>query len=106
MRGGWLIGTAALLAVCVAPLRAEEPVTVESLDRPVQLLGFWFAAPASASSPIAPAVVMLHGCGGAYDRAGRLSERLRGYAKLLDDHGVHALVLDSLTPRGEREICT
>jgi dienelactone hydrolase len=50
--------------------------------------------------------VLLHGCGGPYDADGRLSRRMREYAKLLNEHGMHALVLDSLTPRGEKELCT
>jgi dienelactone hydrolase len=89
---------------------AQELVSFDSLDRPVRLLGHWFAAPAvGASSGAAPAVVLLHGCGGPYRRDGRggqLSERMREYARLLNDHGSHVLVLDSLTPRGERELCT
>ena len=80
-----------------------------SLDRsggqPVELLGFWFAAPATITTP-APAVVLLHGCGGTYNRQGRLSERALDYARLLNEHGMHALVVDSLTPRGEKELCT
>ena len=31
---------------------------------------------------------------------------MRSYAALLNAQGAHALVLDSLTPRGEKELCT
>lgn len=102
----WIIGAAMLL--CGASLaQAQERVIVTSLDRsggqPVELVGFWFAA---HGAPAAPAVVLLHGCGGTYDQHGALSARALEYARLLNDHGVHALVLDSLTPRGEKELCT
>src|SRR4051794_24975878 len=99
----------ALAMLCCASLAlAQERVTLPSLDRrdgePVALIGFWFAAPAITTS--APAVVLLHGCGGTYNREHELSERTREYVRLLNEHGMHALVLDSLTPRGEKELCT
>ncbi len=90
---------------------ANSPATVEvpSLDRgadgAIRLPGRWFPAPGAER---APAVVMLHGCGGAWSSAdpGRLAQRYRDYARLLNREGVHALLIDSLTPRGERELCT
>ena len=50
--------------------------------------------------------MLLHGCGGAYDARGRLSQRLVEYSALFNEQGWHALVLDSLKSRGERELCT
>jgi dienelactone hydrolase len=102
-RGAFLTALLCLPALAFAQQRVE----LDSLDRdaagaPVRLVGDWF--PASMSP--APAAVLLHGCGGAYDRRGRLGERMRDYAALLNAQGVHALMLDSLGPRGEREICT
>ena len=100
----WCIAAAML---CASPAHAQVRVTLPSLDqvagRPVALIGFWFGA--ATASP-APAVVLLHGCGGTYNRQGALSERSLEYARLLNDHGMHALVLDSLTPRGEKQLCT
>jgi len=86
-------------------------VEVPSLDlragQPLPLLGHWFAAAPGAKVPgRAPAIVLLHGCGGAYGRKGELSERMQDYSQLLNAEGWHVLVLDSLTPRGERELCT
>lgn len=69
---------------------------------PLELPGFWFQARAAQ----APAVVLLHGCGGPYGRGGRLGERMVEYAQWLNAQGLHALVLDSLTPRGETQLCT
>lgn len=51
-------------------------------------------------------MVLLHGCGGTYDREGELSARALDYARLLNAHGMHAPVVDSLTPRGETQLCT
>jgi dienelactone hydrolase len=96
----------ALLLWC-ASAAAQQRVDVPSLDASngtaLSLPGHWFAAHATAR---APAWVLLHGCGGPYDADGRVSRRMRDYAKLLNEHGMHALVLDSLTPRGEKELCT
>ena len=85
----------------------EANVLIPSLDQtrgsPLLLPGFWFPVETSAR---APAVLMLHGCGGPYNRSGKLSVRMKNYAKLLNEEGFHVLVTDSLTPRGERELCT
>ena len=108
----WLIPlcfrfAAIVLAPGVSVAQAEERVTFASLDKTasgetVQLIGQWFPAPRAPG----PAVLMLHGCGGLNNATGQLSARMRGYAGWLNEQGFHALVLDSLTPRGERELCT
>ncbi len=49
---------------------------------------------------------MLHGCGGAYDNQGKLAARHQMWGAYFADHGYTALMLDSFTPRGVREICT
>lgn len=96
-----------LVAACTAP--AQTRVELPSLDRrdgaAVNLRGHWFAAAASEGAP-RPAVLLLHGCGGAYDSKGALTSRLREYAAIFNAEGWHALVLDSLTPRGVNELCT
>lgn len=98
-------------AACVQaaePLPAAQPVSVPSLDapqgKPVVLPGHWFRAPAAAAS--APALVMLHGCGGPGAPGGAPDARARALIHRLLPAGVHALVLDSFTPRGERQVCT
>ncbi len=62
--------------------------------------------PALVTNGARPALVLLHGCGGAFGRGLQLAERYTELASRLADMGVQALVLDSLTPRGERELCT
>ena len=91
---------------------AAQPmaVPVPSLDAPagqaVVLNGQWFSAAAVATAAPAPAMVLMHGCGGQFDRDGHLAERYTGLAARLNRMGVHVLVLDSFTSRGVKEICT
>lgn len=97
----------ALAATLPTAAVAQERVSFPSLDgagrAPVVLTGFFFAAPGAAR---APTVALFHGCGGAYDRQGGLGQRMRDYAALFNGRGMHALVVDSLTPRYEKELCT
>ena len=92
-------------ALTQAPLALVEFASLDQPGgRPVTLKGFWLPAPSGTARN--PAVALFHGCGGALDKNGQLGQRLRGYAALLNQQGLHALVVDSLTPRGERELCT
>lgn len=92
------------LAGVGAPERILIPSQDEPGGQPVMLQGWWYRA--ATADPAAPAVLMLHGCGGMLDRTGRPSVRSRDYAALLNEKGWHALALDSLSPRGEKELCT
>ncbi|MFY7864540.1 dienelactone hydrolase family protein [Roseateles sp.] len=98
-------------ALANSAVGAAEKVQVPSQDlragQALPLLGHWFpAASSNSANTRAPAIVLLHGCGGAYGRRGELSERMKDYSQVLNAEGWHVLVLDSLTPRGERELCT
>lgn len=53
-----------------------------------------------------PAVVLLHGCGGAYARDGAIGARHAAWGRWFADQGYAALLLDSFTARGLRELCT
>ena len=115
MRTSWrMLLLAGCFAACsAAGLAQGQPVEVQvpSLDAPggrvLVLRGFWFAAPASVSGPSpTPAMLLLHGCGGMFDRQGRPALRYTELAQRLGALGVHALALDSLGARGERELCT
>ena len=96
-------------------VRPPQQVQLASLDtrggQPVVLNGWWYvAADESFVTPtgaLRPAMVLLHGCGGPFSEGTRrLSVRMREYAALLTSWGVHVLITDSLTPRGEVELCT
>ena len=98
-----LLGSAAATPAWADPQALQVP----SLDRvdgqALSLPGHWFAARQAGRRP---AVVLLHGCGGFRDRQGQIGARYTAMAEALNQAGVHALLLDSLTPRAERELCT
>jgi dienelactone hydrolase len=91
-------------------LAQPTAVQLPSLDAPggapVALQAYWFRVPGLPSA--APAVVLLHGCGGTGTAAnpGALASRYTAMAATLAGLGVHALVLDSFGARGETQICT
>jgi dienelactone hydrolase len=103
-------GLRALAALAMSLLAtlsaAQERVSFPSFDgagnAPVVLNGFFFRAPTSP----APAIAMFHGCSGAYDKSGALARRMHQYAELFNGLGMHVLVVDSLTARYEKELCT
>lgn len=93
----------ALAGTAFAQVSVSIPSSDLSRGPGLMLKGFWFGA---ATHGPAPAVVLLHGCSGTYDRHGVLSQRMVDYAAMLNKAGMHALVVDSFTPRGEKQICT
>lgn len=100
-----------LLVLCsgltVFAMAAPTQVVVPSLDKRdgqiVQMPGFWLAGNSQKSSP---AFVLLHGCGGMYGKTGKLSQKMQTSAAAFNRQGIGVLVIDSLTPRGEKELCT
>ena len=101
------VATALATALAAGAASAQIEVSVPSSDLSrgpaLMLKSFWFEAPVAGP---APAVVLLHGCGGDYEASGKLSRRMREYTALLNRLGLHVLIVDSLTPRGEKQICT
>ena len=86
---------------------AQERVSFPSLDGASNCTGRAHGCSGSRRRRIAGAgVALFHGCGGAYDRRGELTKRMRDYAALFNGAGYHVLVVDSLTPRYEIELCT
>lgn len=87
-----------------------QAVNFSSLDgTQIKALVFHPAAPASGQTPGAT-VIALHGCGGLYaavgSRKGQLNARHQAMADLLVAEGYNVVFPDSLTPRGETELCT
>jgi dienelactone hydrolase len=74
----------------------------------IEIAAYWFAASPDAQtlSRKLPAIVLMHGCGGPYNARGELTHRMREYTTMLTAEGYHALVIDSLSARGEKELCT
>lgn len=92
---------------------AAQTVNFKSLDGTL-LTALVFHPTASANSqvdqPSRGTVIALHGCGGLYatagSRKGQLNARHQAMADLLVSEGYNAVFPDSLTPRGEIELCT
>jgi dienelactone hydrolase len=85
-----------LLAALPAGAQQNVRVPVEQAGRTVQLAAQLFR-PANASTPVA-AVAIFHGCGG----PGQNTARMAG---LLASWGYAALVVDSFSARGLKDIC-
>ncbi|HET9823375.1 MAG TPA: prolyl oligopeptidase family serine peptidase [Burkholderiaceae bacterium] len=106
------IGTALAGVLCAVSCNASadrwERVTVPTLDERAgaPLVGHWMPAPSAPVPSRRPALVLMHGCGGLYDRRGGLAERMRSYAELFHGEGWHVLLLDSFSSRGVHELCT
>lgn len=105
MKNRLLAAFVLLAAVTLAraeAIRVAVPTAGVSTS-PAPLVAYLFE-PATQGSH--PAVVMLHGCGGAYTRSGALNARHRMWGELLASKGYVALMLDSFTSRGVKELCT
>ena len=91
MKLGRAIATLAVGVALAATAAAQERVSFPSFDgagnAPVVLTGYFFPA----ASATAPAIAMFHGCGGAYDRSGKLARRMHEYAELFNGLGLHVL---------------
>ena len=104
----WVVALMLLsMSTWAATERELEAVRIESLDGTP--LNAWVLRPLEPETPRG-AVVALHGCGGLYanvgSRKGRLSARHQMWAETLARAGFVAIFPDSLTTRGETELCT
>lgn len=98
-----LLGLAFTHATFAATSEAVEIAPGSFSSSPEPLKAFLFKP--AGNGPF-PAVVMMHGCGGAYARNGALNERHLMWGDYLASHGYEALMLDSFSSRGLKEICT
>lgn len=103
-----LLAALAVLAGLALPAAAQEKVQFPSLDlwggtTPLEVDGYFFKPKGKKRHT---AIAMFHGCSGALGTSGRVTQRFRDMAKLLNDMGYAVLLVDSFNPRGEREICT
>jgi len=83
-----------------------ERVTFQSVDGKTLLYGYVFKSEAMSTSRV-PAVVMMHGRGGAYSSlakgiydASTLSQQHQMWGRLWAEHGYIALLVDGYAPRG------
>jgi dienelactone hydrolase len=91
-----------VLSICLLSAYVAHAQTLLKIDNQgVQLDGYFYAT----SSPKAPTIVALHGCGGMLNPSGKPNLRTVGYAKFLTEQGWHVLFLDSFTARGVKSVC-
>ena len=92
------------------PSAAQQTVSFSSLDGTVLAALLFHPSAAALGSATRGTVVALHGCGGLYAtrgaRKGQLNARHQGMADMLLAEGYSVVFPDSLTPRGETELCT
>ena len=99
------------LLAAAAPGRVAAAAAPQEVSYPSQdgtLIKAWVYLPDGAAPR--GSVVALHGCGGLYAnqgaRKGQLNPRHQAMADMLVGQGYAAVFPDSLTPRGESELCT
>ena len=87
----------ALMLFCAAPAMAQQNVRVkiEAFDVKVDIAAQLYRP---AGTGRAPAVAIFHGCGGPGQNTARMAELLKGW-------GYVALVVDSFTSRGLKDVC-
>lgn len=99
----------ACMVLCAGPvLAAPQAVQVPTAglsSAPAPLSAFVFS-PSLAAAGKHAAVVMVHGCGGAYGKDGQLNARHAMWGEYLAAQGYVALMLDSFGARGMKELCT
>ncbi|WP_020697965.1 dienelactone hydrolase family protein [Reyranella massiliensis] len=93
---GAVLSAVLLLAAVAAEAQQNVRIPVEQSGRTVQLAAQLFR-PAHGATP-APAVAIFHGCGG----PGQNTSRMAG---LLASWGYAALVVDSFSARGLKDVC-
>ena len=87
---------------------AQAQVEIPAQNSKLMLPAYWFKAntqEAQEAQEARPAVIGLHGCGGALDAKGQLNPIWRRYAGYFNAERMHFVVLDSFSPRGQTSIC-
>ena len=100
------IGLACAVMAFGSFAKAAEPlpVTIPGLHADGKALAGFLQAPSGRSGK-SPAIVLMHGCGGAVSRSGRIRQRERAWMERLTQAGYAALLIDSFTPRGVVSTC-
>ena len=113
MIAGFMVAAANASTLPPQPGAALREVRIPSRDGTL-ITGWWLPArgtalPGASDSAPRGVVLLLHGCAGLYssarERAGLLSYRHGGLAQRISDQGLHVVLPDSLTARGERSLC-
>ena len=95
----------ALSVAATAAAAAPETVHFTSLDGATNLTAF-LSRPADQGDTPRPALVLLHGCSGLVNKAGRVTAHYRSWTRALLQKGYVVLAVDSATPRGFGQTCS
>lgn len=88
-----------LLLGMIAPAQAKRvSITAGEISLPAHYL--------PPVQPQKPAILVMHGCGGLYNRQGEVGSRLARMGSLFQEMGYAVLFLDSFSSRGIRQTCT
>lgn len=105
-RAGRIATCLFVLTLGVARAATPEPVSVPPAglsSSPAPLAALLFRPDTPGPHP---GVVMVHGCGGAYAKDGALNARHQMWGEYFASQGYVALMLDSFSSRGLKQICT
>src|SRR5580698_9498406 len=101
--------TKALFALALSALAtaaaAPETVHFTSLDGATNLTAF-LSRPADQGDAPRPALVLLHGCSGLVNKAGKVTAHYRSWTRALLQKNYVVLAVDSATPRGFGQTCS
>jgi dienelactone hydrolase len=100
-----LFALALSAAATHAAAAAPETVHFTSLDGTTNLTAF-LSRPAAPGDAPRPALVLLHGCSGLVNKAGRVTAHYRSWTRALLQKGYVVLAVDSATPRGFGQTCS
>jgi dienelactone hydrolase len=100
-----LFALALSAAATHAAAAAPETVHFTSLDGATNLTAF-LSRPADQGDAPRPALVLLHGCSGLLNKAGRITPHYRSWTRALLQKGYVVLAVDSATPRGFGQTCS
>lgn len=96
----------AIVLLGLASSAGAEEAAVEKVTLAgdgLTLQGYYY--PATSPKP-GPAIVLMHGCSGMFEKGGKVLESYAFWAEHFRKLGYSALLLDSFSPREVKEICT
>lgn len=97
------LAAAALILSLSFAAAAEERVSF--LNKQGEQISAVYAPPPGGATTPAPAVIMLHGCGGLFTKSGNVKARERAWMELFAAEGWALLLPDSFGSRGYGSLC-
>lgn len=96
---------AAVILLFILSVDASAEERVSFLNMQGEPINAVYAPPPAGAKPPAPAVIMLHGCGGLFTKSGNVKSRERAWMELFAAEGWALLLPDSFGSRGYGSLC-